>query len=179
MMAEEEKKVVNANEDLGSIYKAKYEEVVQNSVPREEYNKIKTALEEEVNNRVENRQIVKEEPETKNWTKIKNESLDKIANNKCRNNLELSIAMCDARDAVKAVDGADIFIQELELQGKHYDKSLRRTVDASVVKHIPTQEEIDRAERVYEGLRELQDESEGDPEKFNYLFSKNVLKANI
>lgn len=179
-MAEEEKKVVSAEEDVGNIYKTKYDELVQNSVPREEYDKIKVALEEEVNNRVENRQITNKMPENEpNWEKQAHDALDKIANNKCKTNMEYHQAMCDAREAVLHTEGKDLFIQQLELQGEHYDTKQRRKVAASVVEHVPTDEEIERADRVYTGLRELIDESEGDPAKYNYLYSKKVRKANI
>lgn len=172
----ETKEGVNASSDVDGIYKAKYEELLGNSVPREEYDKIKGALEEEVNNRVENRQMYDEEPASDtDWETVAKENLDKIANNKCKTNLEFFEAFCDAREAVLETEHKDLFIQQNELITQ-YDTKRRENV-SSVVEHIPTPEETERADRVYEGLRELIDESEGDPAKFNILYSKNVRKV--
>lgn len=174
-----EEREVSAQEDINTIDANFINEIKKNTVSKDEYNKLKKRYEDVVRNNIENRNIDEDNKPVKevDYKKQLKETQEKLFNGKIKmTNLETAKTVLDYRDACIHETGKDPFIQLQEGEINYNPKT--KEDEVSVVPHIPSQEEIDQAERVATGLKKMVDEANNDPDEFNRLYSRDVRGIN-
>lgn len=168
--------VVNADNDIIEMYKKENEELRNNTVSRENYDKLKNELISARKELIDHRQVAtdKKVDDNKDWKKILDEKAKKITSGKpYKSNLEYFKDVLELRDAFMHETGKDPFVRTAE---NIKERKGREEIE-KIVSHRQTPNELEESQEIYDGMADLVERSENNADEFDALYSWEIRGA--